>query len=400
MKPINAMSEEKEILEKFILNNPDLEKLEGMLSEFNLFETLNLVHAEIRHSNVLAWLLNPNENHGLGKNFLNIFIKWFVSENKTIIDGLNVFDIEMFNYNDVEIRREWKNIDIVIIIKEEEKNIVVAIENKIKCSQHANQLKKYREIIEKEFQYFEKLFIFLTPENTIPIDETWINFNYITVSELLDNTIKYKKDTLNENILNFIEHYNIILKRYIVGNSEIEKVCLQIYKKHKAALDLIFQYKPDILSYISELLQVLINSNNELILENSGKTAIRFTTKVIDNKIPRISEGWLKSKRLVVYEFFNIENRLALRLYIGPGQKDYREKLFAYLFQRKELFTLTSRTLRKKYHCVYQKEFLKKKDFEEKEFEDLEKIIKAKWNDFLKDHMKVIDKYIENWANA
>lgn len=400
MKPINAMSEEKEILEKFILNNPDLEKLEGMLSEFNLFETLNLVHAEIRHSNVLAWLLNPNENHGLGKNFLNIFIKWFVSENKTIIDGLNVFDIEMFNYNDVEIRREWKNIDIVIIIKEEEKNIVVAIENKIKCSQHANQLKKYMEIIEKEFQYFEKLFIFLTPENTIPIDETWINFNYITVSELLDNTIKYKKDTLNENILNFIEHYNIILKRYIVGNSEIEKVCLQIYKKHKAALDLIFQYKPDILSYISELLQVLINSNNELILENSGKTAIRFTTKVIDNKIPRISEGWLKSKRLVVYEFFNIENRLALRLYIGPGQKDYREKLFAYLFQRKELFTLTSRTLRKKYHCVYQKEFLKKKDFEEKEFEDLEKIIKAKWNDFLKDHMKVIDKYIENWANA
>ncbi len=109
------MAGEKEILEKFILNNPDLEKLDGMLSDFNVFETLNLVHAEIRHSNVLAWLLNPNENHGLGKYFINIFIKWFVSENKTIIDGLNVFDIEMFNYNDVEIRREWKNIDILII---------------------------------------------------------------------------------------------------------------------------------------------------------------------------------------------------------------------------------------------------------------------------------------------
>jgi hypothetical protein len=59
------MPEEKEKLEQFILNNPDLDRLEEMLSDFNLFETLDLVNAEIRHSNVLSWLLNPNENHGL-----------------------------------------------------------------------------------------------------------------------------------------------------------------------------------------------------------------------------------------------------------------------------------------------------------------------------------------------
>ncbi len=394
------MAGEKEILEKFILNNPDLEKLDGMLSDFNVFETLNLVHAEIRHSNVLAWLLNPNENHGLGKYFLNIFIKWFVSENKTMIDGLNVFDIEMFNYNDVEIRREWKNIDILILLKESQNNVVISIENKIRSLQHSNQLKRYREIVEKEFPLYQKLFILLTPENTIPDDDSWINYNYTTVTELLDNTVNNRKDQLNINILNFIEHYNTILKRYLVGNSEIEKICLQLYSKHKAALDLIFQYKPDIVSDISNLLQELIRKEADLILDSAGKTVIRFTTKVIDEKIPNISEGWLKSKRLVAYEFYNYDNRLALRLYIGPDDQNYRDKVYYYLSKRKDLFPLTTRPLSKKWHCVCQQEFLKRKDFEGKEFCDLEEIIKVKWNEFLKDSKKEIDNYIEYWADA
>lgn len=54
------MSEPNELkyLEDFVLKNPDLEKLENLLEEFNIFETLKITLAEIRHSNVLAWLLN------------------------------------------------------------------------------------------------------------------------------------------------------------------------------------------------------------------------------------------------------------------------------------------------------------------------------------------------------
>lgn len=391
------MSEEKVILEQFILNNPDLERLEEMLSDFNLFETLDLVNAEIRHSNVLAWLLNPNENHGLNTYFLNIFLKHFISENKSTIDSLSIFDIEMLNYNDVEIRREWKNIDILVIINDLENNIVIAIENKIKSTEHSNQLGRYREIIEKEFTNYKKLYVFLTLESTIPSDDNWTNFNYTTISLLIDNIIKYKKDLLNTNIFNFIEHYNIILKRYLVGNSEIEIICKQIYKKHKDALDLIFQFKPDIENDISDLVQSLIGGNKKLLIDSAGKTVIRFTTETIERKIPKISEGWLKSKRLLVYEFYNYENRLALRLYIGPGEKQYRENLFNFLSEKKDLFSLTSRTLGKKWHCVYQKEFLKKRDFEDKDYEDLEQLIKSKWNEFEKEHLIEIDNYIENW---
>jgi hypothetical protein len=44
----------------------DLERLEDALREFNLFVALGAVTAELRHSSFLAWLLDPNENHGFG----------------------------------------------------------------------------------------------------------------------------------------------------------------------------------------------------------------------------------------------------------------------------------------------------------------------------------------------
>ncbi len=50
---MNALSD-LDVLENFILNNPELDKLENMLSLFNVFETLNIVNAELRHSSVLS----------------------------------------------------------------------------------------------------------------------------------------------------------------------------------------------------------------------------------------------------------------------------------------------------------------------------------------------------------
>lgn len=57
---------QKAALDRFLADNPDLEKLSDRLATFNIFRTLRIEKAEIRHSNVLAWLLNPEESHGLG----------------------------------------------------------------------------------------------------------------------------------------------------------------------------------------------------------------------------------------------------------------------------------------------------------------------------------------------
>ena len=52
------------MLEDFVLNNSDLLKLESHLCRFNIFDALKIARVEIRHSNFLAWLIDPSESLG------------------------------------------------------------------------------------------------------------------------------------------------------------------------------------------------------------------------------------------------------------------------------------------------------------------------------------------------
>ena len=47
------------LLEAFLLDNKDLERLEELLQEFNIFSAFGGVNSELKHSNFLSWLLNP-----------------------------------------------------------------------------------------------------------------------------------------------------------------------------------------------------------------------------------------------------------------------------------------------------------------------------------------------------
>lgn len=400
----NKLENKKEIelLEKFVLDNPDLEKLEDLLSQFNIFETLNIVNAEIRHSNVLAWLLNPNANHGLGGYFLKKFLKYLVSNNKGVIEPeISLFDFEAFDLYSVEVRREWQNIDLLLILGDEK--YVIAIENKIGSQEHGDQLKRYKKTIEGEFIDFKKIYVYLTPDEATPKgDLEWITFNYKIIGDLLENIIENKKSLLNENVINFISHYKTILRRYIVGESEIEKICKQIYKKHQQALDLIFQHKPDMQKTISEYLKSLISKSDETIFDSSGKTYISFTTPTLEKLVDKISEGWTKSKRILLFDFENRDTRLVLRLYVGPGNIDYRERLLRFFKEDKQktkLFKLALRTFGKKWHRVYQKEFLRKQDYDDATIDELKEKIDKKFTDFFSEDLTKINRYFkEMWS--
>jgi hypothetical protein len=62
-------AETERALTRFVMNCPELSALEALLSRFNIFRILRAAHHEIRHSNMLAWLLTPDESHGLRDRF-------------------------------------------------------------------------------------------------------------------------------------------------------------------------------------------------------------------------------------------------------------------------------------------------------------------------------------------
>jgi hypothetical protein len=73
---------EKRSLAKFLVGNSELEELSARLNQFNILQVLRIERAEIRHSNVLGWLLNPRESHGLSDTFVRRFISTLLLENE------------------------------------------------------------------------------------------------------------------------------------------------------------------------------------------------------------------------------------------------------------------------------------------------------------------------------
>ena len=102
-------------IDRFLADNPEFESLSARLSQFNVFRALNIEKVEIRHSNVLAWLLDPDESHGFSNIVLRRLLSNILLMSDKTIKGLSAAKVELLDFSDIEVLREWKNIDLLII---------------------------------------------------------------------------------------------------------------------------------------------------------------------------------------------------------------------------------------------------------------------------------------------
>lgn len=249
-------SEELNLLQELIVNNPDLEKLEGLLDRFNLFEALGVVRQEICHSEFLAFLLDPRQNHGLDDFFLKRLLQESIKQMENSFP-ITPIHLDIWDLDNVEIRREWQSIDILIL--DDEHKFAVIIENKLYTGEHSNQLKRYREVVREHFPDFTLIALFLTPEGEPASEPSYISISYSLICGILENIIQSRETTLGRDILLLLKNYTEMLRRYIVGESEIEVLRKQIYRKHKRALDLIYEHRPDQQAELQEFICDLID---------------------------------------------------------------------------------------------------------------------------------------------
>lgn len=262
----------QKVLEALVVDNPDLEKLEALLDEFNIFEAIGVVRQEMRHSDFLAFLLDPQQNHGLGDTFLNRLLQKALISAGSSITPITPIDLDVWSLDQVLVLREWRNIDIVFI--DESNRLVIILENKINISEHSNQLRRYYEIVQQYYPDSKILGLFLTPEGEVPSDDRYLAVNYGQICSLLESLLESRASTLGADVLTVIRHYTQILRRHVVNESEMIKLCQRIYRKHRKALDLIYEYRPD---QQEEILEKVIQESLHLIPDHSVKSYIRFT---------------------------------------------------------------------------------------------------------------------------
>lgn len=297
-------------LKVFLLDIDCLNALSEWTSKFNLFDVLKISRAEIRHSNVLAWLLNPNENHGLSDSVLHGLIQYVVSSYSSDID---VFDALLLDCHDFTIQREWHNIDILAV--SDNSKYVICIENKIDSKEHDNQLNRYKRIVNDSFPSYKKLFVFLSPEGDESSDpESWCSMSYKDILAIIDNARQRTKLLPEVSLL--IDNYIETIRRDIVGDAKLARICAEIYAKHQKALDLIFENRPDRASQLAEIMHSwasMMTGKGELeyVADKSAKTYTRFKTRTMSEIMPDAADsrsGWGTSN-YYFYEIRNIDGR-------------------------------------------------------------------------------------------
>lgn len=222
-------------LKDLLLDSELLENLKSKTdNSVNIFDVLKVADTEIRHSNMLAWLLDPTANHGLGGEILKRLINWFAAEYIDTPD--EAVKMLMCNYFSFSIRREWHNIDLLLISTEDK--IVIAIENKVYSGEHGEQLEKYTRTIEEHFEGYKQYFLYLTlnsDESSNP--DVWRSVGYEKIIEWAEAALTA---SVRPEVKQIIEQYISVLRRKVTGYpQEVIELCNKIYQKHKEAIDLI-----------------------------------------------------------------------------------------------------------------------------------------------------------------
>jgi hypothetical protein len=241
-----------------LLSDPNFNHLDEQLQQPNIFNILNLGNHEIRHSSFLAWLLNPHETHQAGSFFLKHFLLVIATDHRNELEPL---DIESFEFDNVEIRREWRDIDLLIITKQ----FVVCIENKMWSEEHSNQLQRYKNTVDRYFPLHDKVFVFLSPYGKESSEkEVYSTFSYGKINELIQQLLLTKKEELPQSVQSHLLDYQQLIQQNIMTkDDDVSKLAKRLYKEHYKLFDFIQQNKGDALTTLKKKIVYKVKNPNE-----------------------------------------------------------------------------------------------------------------------------------------
>lgn len=414
------LAQSKEDLKDLLLD-PDLDKVENYATTFNVFETLNLVYTELKHSTVLAWLCDPSENHGFDNLFIKGLLRQVIAEND--ICPLDIFTLDKMSFETVEVYRERDRIDVLIIVRDEVKTLYIAIENKVHAKENKKQLKDYNEALDqlrkKENQeYAEVIKIFLTPDNKEPSDPSWIPIDYEIIYGIITGIRETRKGHKDPDVVSFINQYISILRRYVMNKEEqeLQDLCKNIYRNHKKALELIYYYRPgliyDLKEKVYELLKNMAEVSEygiEIINKAGGKGKIEFSTSNLRDKF---GDGDAENGKAYPKLFYYIDfsdaydigtDKSSLQIVLALARKDTSREHQYIIDKFKDSDLSIFKTAKFKgaksvyrYYLINEKLTSEELADEESLLNKLIKKAEDKWSVFKNKELKEIEEYISN----
>ncbi len=324
------------------------EEFEKRINHFCPFEAIGMVRQEIRHSNFLSFILDPNTPHPFGDRLLKALLFEVGSQAESGQFSLKPLDVHFLDCGNAVLFRERANIDILIEIpsnssKPDHKGVVVAIELKIAASESEHQLTKYLDYILDEYsgEQWQKEFVFRTLDATDQMHDktnSWVPVSLISLVDRLDQTVSQLN--VSGRAVDLFSDYSSMIRRNFVEDEELAKIARQIWTKHRAALDELYKYRPDLQAEIIAWLtanwkklatKVQSSASLTLELENSAPRVLRFSVKEWQ-EMPGFcgdDRTWIPSGGLIAIELSDWGNgKLKMSIVLGPGDAESRSRVY------------------------------------------------------------------------
>ncbi len=166
-------------------------KIDQLINDFlvdeNLFKVLNFQQNinifdicklnEPKYSSFLSWLLNPREAHGLNDLFIKELLKECIKEFNAIgesksgklaknpfFNNFSIYKLDRISFLETNVYTEFKSgklkknsskypaVDICLVNEEENREIMIFIENKIGAPETDNQAQRYADYLDNKYQ--------------------------------------------------------------------------------------------------------------------------------------------------------------------------------------------------------------------------------------------------------
>lgn len=351
------MNEYPSIL-SLVEDSPEFTTLHEHFTKFNPFKVLQIDQYEIRHSNMIAWLLEAQGNHQLGDYvFKKLMAKVLLHEENQQIIGTGLDfeaqDLLKHNFYDLQVIREKvtddrKRIDLFAL--SEAAKVVVIIENKYYASESEAQLSNYLTDIRKNFSGYKVIPLFLTLNEVTATHEEYLKLGYKDLLLIIEELLRAKEATLQKEIYDFICHYKELLADQLLENEELAELARRIYENHfkaiatlkenqlKDGLQSVYKEYKEAIDYVSRVggsitklaFQVWVNRTDLPIAESKDHfSQPSFILKSWDENLRhlQLSRNWWLNNGLIAYFEKAGEQRIKIKVEVGPLEFEDRKKL-------------------------------------------------------------------------
>lgn len=392
-------------IERLIVDDRDFIQLESEFDTFCPFEALGMVRSEIRHGNLLAYLLDPLRPHGFNTEILRNFLL-AAARNVSVrehVAALRPLDVHLLDLQDAEIRREWRNIDLLIILHSAK--LIIPIELKIESSQGREQLKRYRAIVEdtwKQSNGWTHVCIFLTKNEEEPDDLAhWSSLQLAELAQALETAI-ISTEVSGASLL---QAYLRMLRRHHLDDERLNELARKLWSRHSEALAFLADHRPDA---VGNLFAALRDQRQEIAIRMSGPSRrllndgdqasiMRFAFEGWDNLRGFKTSRWTESKRLILLELKREGLKLVAYLYLGPGVGSEREE-YASALDKHRLHRPTARAGRD-WMCLAKRDLFKANESDDIDVENITLMISKTLEAFAADVFQHFDPILAPFRN-